>query len=355
MIKIIKKKNDWCPLIRSSKNSDFYHTYDYHHLSKNKEELPVLITYSESDKTISLPLLLRKIEGTPFFDATSVYGYSGPTIKNIPTDFDNSVFKEELNRIFQELKIISVFSRLNPFVEHQNSVLTGLGDLSMSGKVIYIDLTKDLDTQKSAYDKRLRTYINKARRQCGLRLAEGPEDLDIFIEMYYENMKRVNAKKSYFFSKKYFVDLLKTKDFETEILLATHDESKKIIGGAMFIKKNKIVQYHLSGAKEEYLALNAIKLIIDEMRIRATQEGYKYLNLGGGVGGQEDSLFHFKSKFSKDYKDFELWKYVVNQKVYDDLVTQVIGQESSSLRFKAYTKYFPFYRCNSNELKAINL
>lgn len=350
MIKIIEKKNDWCPLIKSSKNSDFYHTYDYHHLSKNKEESPVLIVYSESDKTIALPLLLRKIEGTPYFDATSVYGYPGPTTKNISSNFDNSGFREELNKMFQELKIISVFSRLNPFIEHQNSVLKGLGDLSVSGKVIYIDLTKDLDTQISAYDKRLRTYINKARRQCSLRLAEGPEDLDIFIDMYYENMKRVNANESYFFSKGYFVNLLKSKDFETEILLAIHDESKKIIGGAMFIKKNKIVQYHLSGVKEEFLPLNAIKLILDEMRIRATQEGYKYLNLGGGVGGQEDTLSHFKSKFSKDHQDFKLWRYVVNKNIYDDLVALELGKDRSSLRYKEYTKFFPYYRCNTNDL-----
>ena len=227
MIKIIKEKKDWCPLITSSANSDFYHTYDYHFLSKKKDELPILIAYSENDKAISLPLLLRKIEGTPYFDATSVYGYSGPITENISTDFDNSVFKEELNRIFQELKIISVFSRLNPFVENQDTVLKGLGELSISGKVIHIDLSKDLDTQKSAYDKRMRTYINKSRRQCGLRLAESPEDLNIFIDMYYENMRRVNANKSYFFNKQYFLNLLNTKDFVTEILLAINNDSKK--------------------------------------------------------------------------------------------------------------------------------
>ncbi|MGB5668554.1 MAG: GNAT family N-acetyltransferase [Maribacter sp.] len=352
MIDIIKKKEDWCPLITSSKNSDFYHTYDYHYLSKNKGETPILIAYSENYKSIFLPLLLRKIKGTPYFDATSVYGYSGPLNNNISTDFDNSVFKKELQKLFEELNIISVFSRLNPFIEHQNTILKGLGDLSASGKVINIDLTNDLDTQKSAYDKRLRTYINKSRRQCSLRLAESPEDLDIFIDMYYENMRRVNANKSYFFNKEYFFNLLNTKDFLTEILLATHNESKKVIGGAMFIKKNKIVQYHLSGVKEEFLALNAIKLLIDEMRIRATQEGFEYLNLGGGLGGKEDSLFHFKSKFSKDSKNFKLWKYVVNQSIYDDLVDRELGKESSSIHYKAYTKYFPFYRCNTNELKA---
>ena len=298
MIKIIKRKDEWCPLITSSINSDFYHTYDYHSLSKKKGENPILIAYSENGKVISLPLLLREIEGTPYFDATSVYGYSGPTTKNISIDFDNSLFKQELKTLFQELQIISVFSRLNPFIEYQDTVLKGLGDITASGKVVNIDLTMDLEAQKSAYDKRLRTYINTSRRKCSLRLATSLDDLDLFIEMYYSNMKRVHANKAYFFNKDYFLKLFNAKDFVTEIIFAIHNDSKEVIGGAMFIKKNKIVQYHLSGVKEEFLALNAIKLIIDEMRIRATQEGYKYLNLGGGVGSQKDSLLHFKSKFS---------------------------------------------------------
>ena len=348
MIKIIKKKDDWCSLIATSKNSDFYHTYDYHYLSKKDDETPILFAYSDSGKTIALPLLLREIEGTPYFDATSVYGYSGPITNNISIDFDNSIFKRELYKLFQELNIISVFSRLNPFVEHQENVLKGIGDLISSGSIINIDLTRDLDVQKSGYHKRLRTYVNKSRKQCSIRLAESSEDLDKFIEMYYENMKRVHADKSYFFSKDYFHDLLRSKGFVTEILLAVNNASQEIIGGAMFIKKNKIVQYHLSGAKEEFLSLNAIKLIIDEMRIRASNANYRYLNLGGGVGNKEDSLFYFKSGFSKDYKTFKLWKYIVNKQIYDDLVLKR-HQKNCTPIYKSCDEYFPRYRSDKNE------
>src|SRR5690606_22735599 len=140
-----------------------------------------------------------------------------------------------------------------------------------------------------------------------------------FIELYYENMHRVNATKGYFFSKDYFFNLINSKDFKTETLLAIHTETQKIISAAMFVKKNNIVQYHLSGSSEEYLHLNALKMLIDEMRVRATQENYEYYNLGGGVSGNEDSLFHFKSCFSNDYKDFKIWKYIVNQTAYQEL------------------------------------
>ena len=344
LINIIKNKADWGTLINFSDDSEFYHTYDYHYLSKKDTETPVLIEYAEGDKRIILPLLIRKIEGTEYFDATSVYGYSGPTTSNIKDKFDNSLFRKELQSLFLENNIVSVFSRLNPFVHDQENILKGMGQIASLGKIVCIDLTKDHDQQKAGYHRRLRTYINKARKQCSVRLAKSAGEIEEFIAMYYENMKRVNANDSYFFNKEYFFDLLNTKEFETDVLLAIHNDSQEIIGGAMFIKKNKIVQYHLSGTKEEFLALDAIKLLIDEMRIRASNENYDYLNLGGGVGTKEDSLFYFKSGFSKDHKTFKLWKYIVNEEVYSDLVLKK-HQKDFAIVHKSCDEYFPSYRC----------
>ena len=344
IIKIIKGKVDWGSLIDFSEDSDFYHTYEYHYLSKKDNETPVLIEYTEGDKTIVLPLLIRNIEGTEYFDATSVYGYSGPTTSNIKDNFDNSLFRKELQLLFLENNIVSVFSRLNPFVHDQENILEGLGEIASLGKIVCIDLTKGLDQQKAGYHRRLRTYINKARKQCSVRLAKSSGEIEEFIAMYYENMKRVNADESYFFNKEYFFKLINTKEFKTDVLLAIHNDSQEIIGGAMFIKKNKIVQYHLSGTKEEFLGLDAIKLVIDEMRIRASNENYKYLNLGGGVGIKEDSLFYFKSGFSKDHKTFKLWKYIVNEEVYEDLVLKKHRKDFAIVN-KSCDEYFPCYRC----------
>ena len=108
----------------------------------------------------------------------------------------------------------------------------------------------------------------------------------------------------------------------------------------MFTKKNTIVQYHLSGTSERFLDLNPIKLLIDEMRIIGTKENFSYFNLGGGVGSKEDSLFHFKSGFSKDSMPFKVWKYMVNPTIYNDLVLQ-----RNDIRYcEKSLLYFPRYR-----------
>jgi hypothetical protein len=342
-IVIVETKVEWDALVASFGHSDFYHTFDYHNISKNDDDQPVLIKYTDEDRTIVLPLLLRDIPTSSFRDATSVYGYSGPLTKNIDFQFDNSDFKNQLRSLFHEMKIIAVFSRLNPFIPLQSTVLDNLGRIDFCGKIVNIDLTKDLKTQKKCYNRRLKSYINKSRTQYTAKSATTDSDIMAFIDLYYENMSRVNAAKSYFFSREYFFELLKCTDFESEVLIAEHNVSKKIIAGAMFIKKNNIVQYHLSGASEDFLHLNPIKMLIDEMRIKATKENYRYLNLGGGVGSSEDSLFQFKSGFSKDFKEFKLWKYIVNDSVYRDLSIQ---NQAKSLTHNTdnHNSFFPAYR-----------
>ena len=340
MIEIIKDKENWDNLVKKCDFADFYHTYDYHHASKVNGEEPVLIHYTEDNKTVVLPLLFRNIEYSLYKDATSVYGYPGPITKNIASDFDYSVFHKELHQFFREQNIVSVFSRLNSFIPYQESCLLDLGNTETLGRVVYIDLTKTLEEQWVAYSKRLRTYINKSRTVYTIKKANKLADLESFVALYHENMRRVNANAAYFFDNKYFLDLINSTDFETELLLAVNKETGEAAGGAMFTKKNTIVQYHLSGTAERYLDLNPVKLLIDEMRIRATQENYSCFNLGGGVGSKEDSLFYFKSGFSKDSKPFKVWKYKVNQDIYNDLVLQ----RKDIRYFEETLHYFPRYR-----------
>ncbi|MGY8915086.1 MAG: peptidoglycan bridge formation glycyltransferase FemA/FemB family protein [Flavobacteriales bacterium] len=336
MIEIIKDKKNWDNLLKQVDQYDLYHTYDYHYITKNELDDPILVKYEVKDKIIAIPFLMRPIYGTPYYDLTSVYGYSGPISKNIDKQFDNGKFIKVFKSYLTSQNIISIFSRLNPFIANQRLCIQGLGEISSLSKVVNIDLTLDLDEQLRAYHKRLRTHINKARRLCSVKIAESKEEVKAYIDLYYKNMERVNAKKYYFFDEKYFFDLLNSKDYNTRILLAIENETNAIVSGAMFITTNEIVQYHLSGTDEEKLDLYPIKLLIDEMRNIATQENCKFFNLGGGVGNQEDSLFHFKSGFSKDFKNFNLWKVVVNPEIYEQLSTaKSIGAESN---------YFPLYR-----------
>lgn len=336
MIEVIKNKEDWDKLIKTVEAFDFYSTYEYHDLSKLEGEIPVLIKYSQDDAIIGLPLLIRKIGNSKFYDATSVYGYAGPISKNISAEFDNRKYKEELDVFFQENDIATVFSRLNPYIAHQDVILNSVGQTIVKGEIVMIDLLETLEIQRRQYQKRMKSQINRARTLCTVRKAETKEDISIFMDLYYENMNRVDAKEYYYFNEDYFAKFMQNDNCEVDILLATLNETDTIISGAIFMKSNDIIQYHLSGTKSDYMDIGALKLILDEMRIQGTEEGYKLLNLGGGLNCNDDSLLRFKKSFSKTTRQFSVWEYVVNEQIYNELCKPFQ---------QVTTEFFPKYRC----------
>jgi lipid II:glycine glycyltransferase (peptidoglycan interpeptide bridge formation enzyme) len=335
MIEIIKNKKEWDSFLDKVDYHDFYHTYDYHKLSIQKDEEFILLTYSENDTLIGLPFIVRQIPDSKYKDITSVYGYAGPVSKNYNEHFDNLKFSVALDSYLKNQKIVSVFSRLNPFINFQHNILKGIGETRHLGKIVNIDLTEPLDVQRQKYQRRIKSQINKARRMCTVKKASTNEEVLDFIDIYYKNMDRVQARSSYYFKPDYFFKFLESKTLQTDLLITTLNETNEIIAGAMFIKTNNIVQYHISGSKEEFLDIAPIKLLIDEMRILATLENYQYFNLGGGYGSLNDSLLRFKLSFSKKTADFYLWQYVVNQELYDNL--------TNSKQVKQLD-YFPEYR-----------
>ena len=342
---VITSKKKWQKAIEAIDSYDFYHTYDYHNLSKKKDEKQILLRYQENQSVIYLPLLIRKIKNTNYYDATSVYGYSGPIGKNIADNFDNKNFIQALGDFFENYGIVSVFTRLNPFIPQQENLLENIGSINVMGNIVNIDLKLNQDEQKTKFSKTTKRYLNKVRNSCVTKISKEKDDINKFIELYYENMNRVNANQSYYFKKDYFYKLSESKNFDCEIIFAILKETQEIISAAMMVKTNgDIIQYHISGTLNKYLHLTPIRLLIDETRIRGTEQGYKYFNLGGGLGGQEGSLFNFKASFSKDFKKFKVWNYITNKTIYEELTTnnptfmKLSEEEKSSLTF------FPLYR-----------
>lgn len=336
MVKAIIDKPTWDAILARVCNYDCYHTFEYHNLSIEVDRIAMLLVYEFNNKIIALPIIKRSIQNSIFFDCTSVYGYAGP-IFSIGTKTDDFLyFQKALKEFFIRENIISVFSRLNPFIVGQENVISNFGQIETLGKIVIIDLREELQVQRSAYSKITKRYINRARRHCLIKRSLCKEDIMVFRDIYFGNMNRVGANKSYYFSDEYFLNIINIKDFETEVIYAMLEETGEIISAAIFMKKNRIIQYHLSGTLLEFIHLNPLRLILDEARIQGTLEGYDFLNLGGGLGGSEDSLFQFKSTFSKNIKEFKIWKYIVNPKVYN-AVNKQFNQTGE-------TSYFPLYR-----------
>lgn len=323
----------WTEVVEEASVYDFHHTAYFHKI--DTDFVSKLLLFSDGDNFIALPVVIRPIVNTDFFDITSVYGYAGP-VYNFDEDYDASelleFFKTGFLDFCKEQKIVSVFSRLHPLID-QKKIIGDLGEITDLNKTVCINLTLSAEEQRKEYRKSLKSELNQLRRK-EIIVKEGStkEEIDQFIMIYYETMDRVNATSNYYFSKEYFYAFLNNPDFEAKLLIAVKKD--KVIAGAIFTMTEKIMQYHLAGTTEAFIRETPMKLILDEARLLGNETAAENLHLGGGVGGHDDdSLFRFKSGFSKDFKQFSVWKFIVNQKAYNELS-----------KSKSHTSFFPLYR-----------
>lgn len=335
MIRIIEHKNEWDQWLAKMDQFDFYHSYDYHYVLQNTDEKPLLIAYEQDGTFIGLPVIKRQLENG-FYDLTSIHGYLGPVYKNLHSDFDNEKFTQDLTDFFQKEKVVTVFSKLNPYLPKQKLILQNVGQIETVGELVYFDQTISSEDQCAVYNRNTRQVIKKLRKGCEIRIGNLNNDLETFIAYYHKSLDRLKAKSIFYVDDHYFNTLSNSKLFKTEILFVIDCETEEIMAGAFLFETNEIAHIELAFTVEKFFKSSPLRLLFDECRKRYKKNGIKVLNLGGGRGGREGSLMRFKSSFSKNYAEFNVWKYVAIPETYESMLTQEQKDNESN--------YFPKYR-----------
>lgn len=332
---VVTHQEEWSKYIAQSFDYDIYHTYEYHAL--DKRGIPLLFVFQNEDNFIAFPLLKRQIENSTSIDFTSVYGYCGPISNKKLEDIDRQT-KKDFEACFHEFlanqKCVSVFARLHPFF-NQTKLLNNLGHVIANGKTIYIDLTISLEAQRENYNKRLARQIKQLRKRNYLiKEATNQKEIKLFTEMYVDNMNRLLASDSYYFDEAYFSEMLKNRTLNSKLILV-YDGDTAICGAVIICSKN-IIRNHLSATNANYIKESPSKLLTDEISIIGRQMGAKFFHLGGGLGGQYDSLFNFKSYFSNLSLEDYIWCYIVDAKRYKAIVKEN--------KINVDSGFFPLYR-----------
>lgn len=330
---VYDEQSDWNNLLDQFETWDFGHSYEFHALSeRNGEGSPILFAVlDEFNRPVMIwPGLLRKIKDTFLLDMTSVYGYSGPIIKN------KNRREECLKVVFDkmhEIGIVDVFSRMHPILGSHFSEPTD--DFIESGSIVLIDLKGQRATLES-YGSGLRYDIKKLK-QSGVHVEvdDACRYLDDFHAIYTDAMKNLHAYDYYLFSKNYLTDLTQMPKSEVSLIFAKYENKK--IGAGLFVVTNSIMQYYLGGVVEKFRQLSPLKVILEAAHQQALDKELRYLVLGGGVGSQQDDLFRFKCRFGRTVIPFYLIKKVIDADAYTRLCS-VEGREPDSGGF------FPTYR-----------
>jgi len=108
----------------------------------------------------------------------------------------------------------------------------------------------------------------------------------------------------------------------------------------MFVETCGIVQYHLSGTDERF-ATHAPTRLLHHFFIRwARERGDRWLHLGGGRGGANDSLMQYKAGFSSGRTPFYTLRVVLDEQAY----ARSVAARDPSLDASDRSGYFPLYR-----------
>lgn len=309
MVQIFSIQNEkpWKEVISRSLNHDFYHTWYYHYL--NRCSSPILFVYEHDGDFIAFPFIQR-LSYSEQIHLVSAYGYVGPVSNKNFSDLDLTVlegFESEFRSFLRTQAISSVSSRLHPFID-QNFLMQRLGGDLIAGKSVVVDLSMSIEEQRKNYRRNLWREIKKMQRK-GYYLRESKTDAAItnFISIYWENMKRINAKDVYYFNEQYFFDFMRSDDFDARLVFVV--AGNETICASLITLKNKIIQGYLIGTRGEYLSESPAKLLVDQVSVVGRELGMKYYNLGGGLNFEEDQLFKWKSGFSRLYFNCNKWKY----------------------------------------------
>ncbi len=265
----------------------------------------------------------KPIEGTPYFDIVSPYGYSGPVA--IEPDSDWISFIPAFHEYCLQENIIAEFARLHPFVEAPMLPES----LHYEHDLIYIDLIQSEEQILTGFDKGCRSAIHQAKQTLGA-IAFG-NITPTWTLMYDATMKCKQAQSEYRFSLDFFHSMNEL--LSTAILISAYDYGD-LCAGAIILQYGDYAHYFLSASDGTHR--NIMNLIIQRAILKAKGMGCKIFNLGGGRK-PHDSLESFKRSFSHTTKPFFTYRKVHNQDVYDKLCeSRGIAPESEG--------YFPAYR-----------
>jgi hypothetical protein len=354
-IQILDLPNSLWLQILEKIDCDFYHLPEYLAIEANRlDAIPEAFLATDDDKIFFVPYLMRQCDRKllpnsstkPVFDVISPYGYPG-FLYNQAASSDPDFLElvaDELKSWFAKKDICSAFFRLHPILNQDilNIFSADTFDFTDNGETVAVDLRQSEAQIWSNTRSSCKHRINQCKRRgLAAKIVDSQQYLPEFMEIYQETMDRLAAKQSYYFETEYYRNLFR---LNNKAHLSIVEFEGETICSGLFLEHKGIVQYHLSGTKNDFLRLTPMTLLLHFIRLWAKERGNSYFHLGGGLGGGKDGLYNFKAGFSKlRYKFFTL-RLVSDRQNYDRLVDYRAKSLNTQPQQLLDSGFFPAYR-----------
>lgn len=297
---------------------DVYFAEEYVKLYETQTEQAECFVCREDDKVLLFPFLARTFEfnGKLYKDFETAYGYGGPVYNCNDMEFVNRALAA-FKAYCSENNYVAGFVRFHPMLQNQKG-FEAIGRLLAERKTVAIDLDQTMDeVWTNEIHSKNRNVIRKAEKAgCQFIVDNQYQHLQEFINLYDSTMDKLSADSFYYFDDAYY-DKLKQGITDSFLGCVVNNEGQ-IISAAIFMYSGPYGHYHLSGSDKNQLAISPNNFMLWNAAGELQKRGVKRFHLGGGTNSdEENSLFKFKCKFSKDTCQFYIGKLVFNPEVYE--------------------------------------
>lgn len=318
---------EWKSILKSNfsdiKPEVYYFPEYYQSWQEYENAISYCLYIKEKETEYLYPFLKKEITtydlDKKYFDIFTAYGYGGILASN------NLYIEDDLEKInlliddwCQKNSIVSEFIREN-FVFNQKQINLRKSQNIQVRTNVYSDLSKEINLELSKSRKR---YINIAKRNLlEFKVSKDKKNIDIFLNLYYKTMDKLEADKYYYFNKSYFENTFLNLKDNVEFVLVEKDDT--IISAAVCLFTEDLYVYHLGASDMDFLSFKPNDFLFFNIMNRAKELGCKYVSWGGGTTNEEDdSLFNFKKKFGSITKPIYIGKKIHNQLVYKEVEKQ---------------------------------
>jgi hypothetical protein len=332
---------------------DVYYTPEYYELYENYGDGKAQCFVFEKNGNLALyPFLINSINklgydlDDEYYDIQGAYGYNGVVSSSYEPDFIDD-FYVCFQKYCEEKNIVAEFTRFHPLYNNHLFSNNHL-EVVYDRPTVYIDINKSEKELWGDLQRTTRKQINRCykRYQVKVDILEKYEfDLNIFTDIYWKSMSRVESSAYLFFNKEYFKNLL---SLPVTIQYIAYVDNKPI-STIIAMKGERIIHGHLGGTLKEYLNISPFSMLYWEMIKTAKKESLDFVHVGGGNTSQkDDKLLVFKEHFSNTMKDFFIGKGIHNQTVYNEIDNQWKINHSKSYK-NSSNKVLGYRDININE------
>jgi Acetyltransferase (GNAT) domain len=338
----------WLETLRSICAYDSYHIPAYQRLAAGASYATVLLSYESRGVRAAIPLTLRPLpdpvrEATGYaVDATSVYGYPGPLRTSRdgaePVEVDDSWrtdFVAWFTGQMSERRVLTAFIRTNPLLDASDMFTSMPFVFGPPTPTVAIDLIAPREDRLRQSSSHHRRALRKSSSN-NLTFLRDHSDSAIagFTSCYLQTMGKHQAGQAYLLDEARVAELLDGLGEHLELWVARKPDGV-VASAGLFLRTNGIIQYHLGGTRSEDYALGAARPLFEAVADSGHERGDRWLHLGGGVGGDDDSLLRFKAGFGPDRFEYRTIRAVFDEEAYG-LAAKVTGAETSNGFFPAY-------------------